>query len=168
MHPAAGANQPVTFYLEPGYWSYFGTAKASTITAAGQVTINFGSVIENAVGTSSADSIFGNCIANSIEGGAGADSLSGLAGFDTLSDGEGGDILDGGAGVDIALYANEASAYKLSLDANKISLTDPRGFEGTDTLTKIERLKFLDKLLAIDLAGNSGRAIWTLLRRSLT
>jgi Ca2+-binding RTX toxin-like protein len=155
---AVGASQPVTLYLEPGYWSYFGAAKAATITSAGQITINFGSTIENAIGTSAADSIFGNSVANSIEGGAGADSLSGLDGFDTLVGGAGDDILDGGADLDIASYVKTTSAYKLSLGANKISLTDPSGSEGTDTLINIERLQFADKTIRIDTKSHGSYA----------
>ncbi len=155
---AVGANQPVTLYLEPGYWSYFGAAKAATITSAGQITVNFGSVIENAIGTGNADSIFGNSVSNSIAGGAGADSLSGLGGFDTLVGDSGDDVLDGGADVDLASYLKAASAYKLSLGANKISLTDPSGSEGTDTLINIERLKFTDKTIRIDTKAHDSYA----------
>ena len=43
---ASGLAQAVILYLEPGYWGYVGS-KADRITAPGQVTVNFGSAIEN-------------------------------------------------------------------------------------------------------------------------
>jgi Ca2+-binding RTX toxin-like protein len=85
----------VTLYLEPGYWGFIG-AKASTITAAGQVTVNFGSQIENAFGGSGADTLVGNALGNSISGGGGDDRITGGAGDDSLS---------GGAGNEIFAYA---------------------------------------------------------------
>ncbi len=102
---ASAATQGVTLFLEAGEWGYFGEVKASTITTAGQVTVNFGTVIENAIGTSLADRITGNQVANQLQGGAGADVLNGLAGNDTL---------DGGDGQDTAVYALVASNYTVT------------------------------------------------------
>src|SRR5205814_803477 len=59
---------PVTLYLEPGYWGFIGS-KAATISAAGQVTVNFGSVIEDLVGGSGSDYLAGNSASNVIRGG---------------------------------------------------------------------------------------------------
>jgi Ca2+-binding RTX toxin-like protein len=96
---AAALSQSVTLYLEPGYWGYVGS-KATTISAAGQVTVNFGSVIENLIGGSGNDNLFGNAAANTITGGLGDDTISGGAGDDTLDGGAGTDTLDGGIGND--------------------------------------------------------------------
>ncbi len=148
---AAGASQAVTLYLEPGFWSHFGSKKASTITSAGQITINFGSVIENAIGTSYADSIIGSAAANLIEGGDGADSVDGSGGNDTIFGGVGNDSLDGGVGVDVSAYSGKAAQYKLTLKPSAASVFDlTSGGDGTDTLTNIEGIRFSDKTVPIE------------------
>ena len=52
-----------TLYLTPGYWGYVGT-KSSLITGDGQITVNFGSVIENLIGSAFSDSLYGNQVGN--------------------------------------------------------------------------------------------------------
>ncbi len=100
---ASAMVQSIVLYLEPGYWGHVGT-KASTISAAGQITVNFGTVIEGATGGSAADAITGNSVANTLRGGAGNDTLTGAAGNDTLVGGAGDDRfeyrVDLGEGID--------------------------------------------------------------------
>ena len=48
---ASAIGQAVTIYLTPGYHGYVGTTKSETITSAGQVTVNFGTLIENLLGS---------------------------------------------------------------------------------------------------------------------
>ncbi|MRV71150.1 DUF4214 domain-containing protein [Duganella sp. FT92W] len=158
----AGLQQDLTLYLEPGYWSHAG-AKAATITAAGQYTVNFGTQIENALGGAGNDAITGNALANRLDGGAGNDTLAGGAGDDVLDGGAGNDVLDGGAGndtitggdgVDAALYDGLASAYTVSNGANGWTVS---GASGADTLAGVERLRFTDAVLALD-TGKDGVA----------
>jgi len=70
----------------------------------GRLTDNFGIAygvtIENAIGGSGADTIFGNEVANVLTGNAGNDILNGLDGDDTLNGGLGDDSLNGGNGSD--------------------------------------------------------------------
>ena len=70
----------------------------------GRLTDNFGIAygvtIENAIGGSGADTIFGNEVANVLTGNAGNDVLNGLDGNDTLNGGLGVDSLNGGNGSD--------------------------------------------------------------------
>jgi serralysin len=70
----------------------------------GRLTDNFGIAygvtIENAIGGSGADTMFGNEVANVLTGNAGNDTLSGLDGDDTLNGGVGDDSLNGGNGSD--------------------------------------------------------------------
>jgi serralysin len=140
---AVGANQPVTLYLEPGYWSYFGAAKAATITSAGQITINFGSTIEGAVGTAYGDLITGNATANYIDGGAGSDTLSGQAGGDRLKGGAGSDKLDGGDGIDTAIFEKVRSAYK----TEKLIQDNTTLWKVTDLVTgDVDELRNIEKL----------------------
>jgi len=96
---ASALLQPLVFSLEAGFWGHVGD-QAATISAAGQVTVNFGSVLENVFGGTAADQITGNAAANLIAGGAGGDLLVGAAGDDTLAGDAGDDRLSGGAGQD--------------------------------------------------------------------
>jgi hypothetical protein len=91
----AGASLGSTIDLRPGYWGFVGSAKADRITAPGQITVNFGTVIENLIGSAFADRLVGNEVDNRIEGGAGADTLAGSWGVDTLIDIESVQFLDG-------------------------------------------------------------------------
>ena len=93
----------------------------------------------NVTGTSSSETLYGNYQANV---------LSGLGGND---------LLDGGLGIDTAKYTNAKSNYWLNfISPTNRSLTDVSGSQGVDTLVSIERLKFSDTSLAIDLEGNAG------------
>jgi Ca2+-binding RTX toxin-like protein len=158
--------RPITMYLEPGYWSHVGD-KAGLITAAGQFTVNFGSVIENALGGSGADQIVGNGAANIIDGGAGDDVLDGAAGDDKLVGGVGNDKLTGGAGndriegsdgLDTAVLAGPMSGFTLAHGADGWTVTDKAGSLGVDTLVGVERLAFSDGGLALDIDGAAAQA----------
>jgi hypothetical protein len=93
----------------------------------------------NVTGTNASETLYGNYQGNVIEG---------LGGNDTL---------DGGLGIDTAKYSNSKSNYtlKFSTATNK-SLVDNSGSQGADTLVSIERLKFSDASVAIDIEGNAG------------
>jgi Ca2+-binding RTX toxin-like protein len=124
--------------LRPGYWGYIGT-KADLISAAGQVTVNFGTVIEAALGGSGNDTLTGNDANNVLTGGAGNDTLA------------------GGAGIDIAAYAGQRSGYQVLRNGSGASVSAQSGGEGSDTLAGIERLKFADTMLALDTEGMNGQ-----------
>jgi hypothetical protein len=144
----AALTQDLTLSLEAGYWSWVG-AKAATITARGQITIDIGSVIENANGGSGNDTLTGNAVANRIAGGAGKDLLRG---------GGGDDFLDGGAGVDAAAYAGARAGYTVTQSLTGLLVADKSGLEGGDVLTGVERLLFSDGALAFDVDGVAGKA----------
>lgn len=156
----------MTLYLEPGYWGYVG-AKADLISAAGQVTINFGTVIEIALGGAGADQVTGNGADNRIDGGAGDDTLDGAAGNDTLlggagndrlHGGAGNDKLDGGDGLDTAVFDGARAGFTATRTADGWTVTDSTGAQGTDTLVNIERAVFADGALALDVDGIAGQA----------
>ncbi|MBY0241425.1 MAG: DUF4214 domain-containing protein [Burkholderiaceae bacterium] len=138
----AALTDNLTVFLEPGRWGYIGT-RGHLITDAGQVTVNFGSVIENAIGGSGHDHLTGNAVDNLLQGGAGNDTLAGLGGNDRL---------DGGAGTDAALYTGARAAYQVLRHADA-EAWQVNGAEGRDTLTGIERLLFADGALAFDTAA---------------
>ena len=155
----SGARQGGSFYLAPGYWGYFGNAPASSISAAGQVTINFGTQLENLVGSNFADKLYGNELANVITGGAGNDTLDGGAGNDILVGGIGNDVITGGAGFDVFSVSDSLAHYKVSRTPAGYQVLDTRSLNGTDTLTQIESLQFSDKninLFVQDKAASMG------------
>ena len=94
---ASSLGQGATIYLTPGYWGYVGSSQASTITSAGQITVNFGTVIENLIGSGYSDSLYGNASGNQISGGGGSDRIEGWEGDDRIEGGDGNDTLHGGA-----------------------------------------------------------------------
>lgn len=131
---ASALTAGVTLYLAPGYWGYMGAAKATRITAPGQVTVNFGSAIENARGTAFADTLSGNELANQIEGGGGNDTIT------------------GGAGIDTALFTGARAGYSVAYDAatGAVTVTDNTpGRDGQDQLREVEQLKFSDRTVSV-------------------
>ena len=144
---ASVLTQGATLYMTPGYWSFVGSARASTITSAGQATVNFGTVLENLIGSAFADNLHGNDVNNVINGGAGNDQITG---------GGGNDNIDGGIGIDIAIFSGASKGYKISTEATSVLVTGDAITDGIDTLLNIERIRFSDKSIAIDLNGNAG------------
>jgi len=79
--------------------------------SVGNVSIAIETIIENAIGGSGADRIFGNDVANRLDGGAGNDIIEGGAGDDTLRGGAGADFLSGGAGADTLVGGDGADIF---------------------------------------------------------
>ncbi len=63
--------------------------------------------------------------------------------------------LDGGAGIDTVVLGNAKNTYSLN---SATSITD-KGINMTLNLVNVERLKFTDTSLALDLTGNAGKAV---------
>lgn len=82
-----------------------------------------------------------------LVGGTGADHLTGSAGNDLLLPGSGSDLLNGGFGTDTAVYSDPRSSYTLTKTSTGFTVTDANG---TDTLQSVERLKFSDGGIALD------------------
>ncbi|HEY5800455.1 MAG TPA: DUF4214 domain-containing protein, partial [Burkholderiaceae bacterium] len=142
--------QALTLYLEPGYWGYVG-AKSNLITANGQITVNFGTQIENALGGAGNDALTGTRLANELTGGAGNDTLTG---------GGGDDLLNGGAGIDFAAYAGKRADYSIVRAGTTVAVSDLKTSDGRDGLVGVERLQFADMALALDTldTGVAGQA----------
>lgn len=157
---ASSVGQSTTIYLTPGYQGFVGTTKAEKITTAGQITVNFGSVIENLIGSNSDDHLYGNEVGNSIQGGAGNDSIEGWDGDDTLlggagndylTGGSGNDSIEGGDGTDTLVVNGIASNYTIAYDTalKSYSIETKVGAEGKDTFKSVEFVKYSDKTVAI-------------------
>ena len=113
-------------------------ANAKSILSTGEVTLAAGTIIENAIGGDGADTLTGNDLGNTLRGN------------------RGNDALDGGSGTDTAVYRGSRSDYALTKTAS--GWTVGSSFEGTDTIQNVERLKFSDATVAVDIAGNGGQA----------
>ena len=137
---ASNLESGVTLHLTPGFHDFVGESAASIVTAPGQITVNFGTTIENVIGSAFNDALFGNAHTNVIMGNGGSDTI------------------DGGDDVDVALYAESLSAITLSSNKEDDSviweITLANGDK--DTLVNIERLSFNDTRVALDLDGNAG------------
>ena len=140
---ASSLRQGITLHLSAGYHDFVGDIASELITSPGQITVNFGTVIENVIGTEYADKLFGNDANNIIN-------LNG-----------GDDYVDGGAGIDVVVYASAKKNFtwaKFVVDPTPESGVE--SWEGwsfnQDTLKDIERVEFLDISLALDLDGNAG------------
>jgi hypothetical protein len=105
------------------------------------LAIAYGTVIENAIGTSASDVIIGNAADNVLSGGPGNDTLMGGAGNDTLIGGAGDDTLIGGPGIDDAVFTGLMSAYMITRVGSEIDVSGP---DGTDVLRTIEEATFSD------------------------
>jgi len=148
---ASSSSESVTIFLKPGYHGFKGlTKKYELITAPGQITVNFGTEIENLVGSDQTDVLTGNELNNLITGGAGGDTIDGAEGVDTA-------VYTVNFG-DVSLsnfidYGSSGGNIQLGTAWNVIS------GEETDTLRNIERLKFNDKHIALDLDGHAGETV---------
>ena len=96
----SGFNGNQTINLGAGQFSSVGNKTATEGTELNNnVAIAYGATIENAVGGSGNDKIYGNAVANKLTGGAGNDYLSAGDGNDTLTGGVFIDSLVGGTGA---------------------------------------------------------------------
>lgn len=77
---------------------------------------------------------------------------------DVLAGGAGDDLLDGGAGLDTALFAGKMENFKVSANVAGFSVADNSMGEGTERLVNIERIRFADGALALDIEGVAGQA----------
>ena len=100
------------------------------------------------------DVLRGNAGANRLEGVGGNDRLEGRDGNDTLVGGDGNDTLSGGNGLDVAVFTGTKNAYALSKAAANFNVNGGAG--NADVLDGVERLRFDDAWVAIDLDGNAG------------
>ena len=103
--------------------------------------------IEDFVGSEYNDSIIATPAANLIGGLGGNDNLAGLGGDDTIF---------GGLGLDIADYIWSMAAHTVYRQSNGWIVESGSGVSGIDTLIDVERVRFTDVSVALDLSGNAG------------
>ena len=101
-----------------------------TYDGTDNLAIAYGCVIENAIGGSGNDTLIGNGSNNSLDGGVGDDYIDGGSGNDTLI---------GGDGTDMVVMGGIVSQYQFSQNSGNTVVT---GWEGMDTLTSVEYIRF--------------------------
>jgi hypothetical protein len=84
--------------------------------------------------------------------------IGGTTGTDLLIATDGNNAIDGGAGIDTVQFASARSNFTVSRSGTTVTVTDNVGAGGVDTLQNVERLKFGDVSLAMDIDGNGGKA----------
>jgi hypothetical protein len=146
---------PTTFNsasVDLGAGTFIFDGQSNTLT--GFNSVNFSADIQA--------SITGNNNANTLNGGAGNDFLSGLGGNDTLNGNAGNDILfgglgndtlNGGTGTDVAYFTGRETQYTVT-GTLPGAVTVAGGPDGTDTLTAVERIKFLSPSHVSDIDNN--------------
>jgi Ca2+-binding RTX toxin-like protein len=137
----------------------FGNDTASYAGAANAVTVSLALTGAQSTGGAGSDTLTG--IENLI-GGNGNDRLTGDFQDNQLDGGPGNDTLVGGGGRNVAGYSGAAADYTVDVAGGVVTVTDRVGGDGTDTLTQIDRLKFANEGLALDLSGDAGLVATTI------
>ena len=138
-------------------------AGSSMVTTSGNVlTINpsadlaagTGYVVEFAAGTIkdlAGNSYAGATSYNFTTMAQAGQAITGTSGSDTFTCGRGNDSIDGGAGIDTGLFSGTRADHVVTHTGNGYTVSDNAGTDGTDTLNNVERLKFSDGSIALDL-----------------
>jgi uncharacterized delta-60 repeat protein len=79
--------------------------------------------------------------------------FTGTGASESFTSGPGNDSIDGGTGTDAVVYSISRSNFALAKTSNSFTLTDNTGANGIDTLLNVERLKFSDGAIALDVGA---------------
>jgi len=113
--------------------------------------------LENLLGIGSTGvTLVGNENVNVMGGTLGNDRIDGVGGDDCILADAGNDVLDGGAGIDEVIFNGNRSSYTVTKIFGEWGVDSTTG--GLDTLISIERLKFSDLTIALDIDGNAGQS----------
>jgi Ca2+-binding RTX toxin-like protein len=107
----------------------------------------------------SIESLTGSAFNYTLTGDSGNNTLNGGNGNDILFGGAGNDVLNGGANTDVAFFTGRETQYTvtgvLPGAVTVAAIAGPNGGpDGTDTLTQIERIKFLSPSHVSDIDNN--------------
>ena len=122
----SGFSGSQTIDLRQGHFS-------SVVGLVGNVSIAVGAVIENAIGGTGDDTIFGNAADNLITGNGG------------------GDWIDGGLGTDTVVFSGARSDYQISWDGQVGTVSVNGG--AVTTVRNIEFLRFADQTVTLEPSG---------------
>jgi hypothetical protein len=91
-----------------------------------------------------------------LKGGGGRLNADGGSGNDLVTIVSDAHHVDGGAGLDTVLFQSSRNNYTVQKTATGYTVKDSTG--AVSTLDNVERLKFLDSAVALDISGNAGMA----------
>lgn len=118
--------------LIEGTFSSIGKLANGFTLAQDNVSVAYGTKIENVIGSAYADRIIGN------------------DGNNRVTPGKGNDMINGGAGVDTVVLSSYSYHATINRSGETVRITDKSGVEGDDTLINIERIQFVDINVAFD------------------
>lgn len=130
----SGYSQDNILYLTEGDFSSVGYMTNNLVIA-------YGAEIENAIGGTGNDTIYGNDLANNIAAGQGNDTIYGSLGDDTL---------DGGDGNDTVEYNYSVDDFAYNFISNTVVALTHLAQNFIDTLTDIENFIFADGTFTFD------------------
>ena len=84
--------------------------------------------------------------------------MSGSDGANLIKAMAGNQKIDGLGGIDTIEYGSYKSLFDIARTATGTTVVDRFGAGGTDTLVNVERLKFADVSVALDIEGTAGQA----------
>ncbi|MBB5745303.1 M10 family metallopeptidase C-terminal domain-containing protein [Brevundimonas variabilis] len=136
-------NTAGTYYIQVSQWTETGTG---AVFSSGPPPA--GATYQLNISVPSAPAVPTVFLGSTLNGEAGNDTLTGGSGADTLNGGAGSDRIDGGDGFDVALYSGVRLQYGASISS---VAGGPEG--GTDTISRVEELRFVDGALSFDVNG---------------
>jgi V8-like Glu-specific endopeptidase len=84
-------------------------------------------------------------------------SINGTPANDTLAGNALNNVIAGGAGLDTVSFSGARGQYNITVNGGTVVVSDlVSGRDGIDTLTNVERLRFVDKSVALDLSASAG------------
>jgi len=163
---ATGTN--ISYGIEPVHGSSFytaGTITSYVVTKSGNLLFSLNnsewdiesSFAAHAAGGTPAVQEYWLRGNDTVLGSTGNEVMLGFAGNDTITGFAGNDNIDGGAGIDTAVYTEARSAITVTASGTAAYNATGTSISGSDTITNIERLKFTDTMLALDITANSGK-----------
>ena len=132
------------------------TGSTLTINPTSDLSFSTGYKVEFGAGTIkdlAGNSYAGTATYNFTTVGATTQTFTGGLGNDVLTGSSGNDSIDGGAGIDTAVYSGGRSSFSLTKTSTGFTVADSTGTAGTDTLQNIERIKFSDGAIALDVGA---------------
>ncbi|MFZ4699254.1 MAG: FG-GAP-like repeat-containing protein [Candidatus Methylumidiphilus sp.] len=82
-----------------------------------------------------------------------SDFIRGYGGNDSISGTGGNDTIDGGNGTDTALFSGNRTGYAITKSSSGFTVSALAGSDGTDTLQNVERIRFADGGIALDVGS---------------
>ncbi|MBZ2206688.1 FG-GAP-like repeat-containing protein [Massilia soli] len=82
------------------------------------------------------------------------DKVNGGAAAETIYSGKGNDTVNAGAGLDTVIFSGNRAGYTVAKTSSGFTVSGP---DGVDTLANVERLKFADASVALDISGSGGQ-----------